>query len=211
MAQTQQYNTTSTNTEEKNSKLLKGVLIGAVIGGAVTMLDSTTRKSVASGGRGVKDSTVGLVTKVKDNPSEIKHDLQDRLKSAASVLKNAMSDAQSLYERVNEDVLPQVDEIRESASDIVSTAKETTEGVKDIGSQVAEAGSEVTGDSNDSLSSSSTNSASSNQNRSANSQSGSANTGSSAGTGTATLNPKSADTVAASPKGDIPGNRTRRK
>ncbi|MBM7579617.1 YtxH domain-containing protein [Jeotgalibacillus terrae] len=185
----QNYNTKNDN----SSKLLMGVLVGAAVGAAIALLDSNTREQVKTGSKNVGSSTSGFVRNVKDNPGEFKNDLSGRFQSAVSTLKNAMSEAQSLYEKVNEDVVPQVEAIRESASDIVDTAKEATEDAKDIGGQVADAGSEVKeGVSSSAGSTGSTGSSSSNDS-------------------VVQLNKKSQNTVDASPQGDIPGDVGRNK
>ncbi|MGM0752673.1 MAG: YtxH domain-containing protein [Bacillota bacterium] len=163
MAQTVPYNTQTSNTAnanrmngtsgEKNSKLLKGMVVGAVVGGAVAMLDKTTRKRVSSRTSNVKDSTMGMVAKVRENPSGIMNDWQDRLKTASTVLKEAINDAQSLYEKVNDDVIDQVNQVKEDSSEIIATTKEAAEELKEIGGKVKEAGEEVTGDSTSSVNS----------------------------------------------------------
>ncbi|MBM7649480.1 gas vesicle protein [Bacillus ectoiniformans] len=129
-----------------NSKLLTGMMIGAVVGGAVALLDTNTRNKVTSSTRGVKDSTVNMVTKVKENPGEVKNDFQERFKNASAVLKEAISEAQDLYEKVNKDVIEPVSQVTEDSNNILSTAQEATEDLKGIGSKVKEAGAEVTAD-----------------------------------------------------------------
>ncbi|RIW28764.1 YtxH domain-containing protein [Bacillus salacetis] len=151
MTQTVSYNNSgvSTNQEEKNGKLVKGMVLGAVVGGAIAMLDSTTRQKVVSNTKNVKDSTMDMVGQVKEDPSGVKHDLQDRLKSASSVLKEAIHDAQNLYEKVNEDIMGQVNQVKDESTDILSTAKEATSDLKDIGGKVKEAGEEVMDENHD--------------------------------------------------------------
>lgn len=136
---------------EKNGKLLKGMVVGAVVGGALAMLDKTTRKRVSSRTSNVKDSTMGMVAKVRENPSGVMNDWQDRLKTASTVLKDAINDAQSLYEKVNDDVIDQVNQVKEDSSEIIATTKEAAEELKDIGGKVKEAGEEVTGESTSSV------------------------------------------------------------
>lgn len=145
MTQTVSYNNTnvSPNEEEKNGKLVKGMVLGAVVGGALAMLDSTTRQKVTSNTKSMKDSTMDMVGQVRNDPSGVKSDLQDRLSSAQSVLKEAINDAQNLYEKVNGDIVGQVNQVKEESSEILSTAKEATSDLKDIGGKVKEAGEEV--------------------------------------------------------------------
>lgn len=143
------YNNLSTTTEnDNNGKLLRGMVIGAVIGGALSMLDSTTRNKVTETTKNMKDSTMDMYSQVKNNPSEVKDDLQERLKSASSVLKEAISDAQNLYEKVNENIILPVTMVKDESSEILSHAKEATTELKDIGGKVKEAGEEVKGGSN---------------------------------------------------------------
>jgi gas vesicle protein len=158
---TQTSNTTNTTAMngicgEKNGKLLKGMVVGAVVGGALAMLDKTTRKRVSSRTSNVKDSTMGMVAKVRENPSGVMNDWQDRLKTASTVLKDAITDAQSLYEKVNDDVIDQVNQVKEDSSEIIATTKEAGKELKDIGGKVREAGEEVTGDTTSSVNSSQT-------------------------------------------------------
>lgn len=163
MTQTVPYHTETRNTDtmngtsgEKNGKLLKGMVVGAVVGGALAMLDKTTRKRVASNTSTMKDSTMGMVAKVKEDPSGVMNDWQDRLKTASTVLKEAINDAQSLYEKVNDDVIDQVNQVKDNSSELIATTKEAAEELKDIGGKVREAGEEVTeGSSPDSPSSAS--------------------------------------------------------
>ncbi|MFY0743025.1 YtxH domain-containing protein [Solibacillus silvestris] len=143
------YNNLSTPTEnDNNGKLLRGMIIGAVIGGALSMLDSNTRNKVTETTKNMKDTTMDMYSQVKNNPTEVKDDLQERLKSASSVLKEAISDAQKLYEKVNENIILPVTLVKDESSEILSHAKEATTDLKDIGGKVKEAGEEVKGSSN---------------------------------------------------------------
>lgn len=133
----------SLNEEEKNGKLVKGMVWGALVGGALAMLDSTTRQKVASNTKSMKDSTMEMVGQVKNDPSGVKSDLQERMKSAVTILKEAINDAQNLYEKVNEDIVGQVNQVKDGSTEILSSAKEATSDLKDIGEKVKEAGEEV--------------------------------------------------------------------
>ncbi|MFI8686036.1 YtxH domain-containing protein [Rossellomorea sp. NPDC077527] len=160
MTQPVPYETGTRNTtkvkSQRNGKLVKGMVVGAVVGGAIAMLDKTTRKNVTSRTSDMKDSTMDMIEKVKENPSGVVNDWQDRLKSATGVLKEAISDAQSLYEKVNDDVIDQVNQIKDDSSEMIATTKEAAEELKDIGGKVKEAGEEVTGESENMTSSTST-------------------------------------------------------
>ncbi|MBN8209126.1 YtxH domain-containing protein [Bacillus sp. NTK071] len=137
---------TTTVNQEKNGKLVKGILVGAIVGGAVAMLDSTTRNNVRSTAGNVKSSSKGFYTRVKENPNEVKDDWMDRIQSASTVLKEAMNDAQSLYEKVNDEVVEQVNQVKEDSTEVLSSAREAGEDLKDIGSKVKDAGHEVSGE-----------------------------------------------------------------
>ena len=142
------YNDVSTTENENNGKLLKGMVLGAIIGGALTLLDSTTRNKVTTTTKNMKDSTLDMYSHVKNNPSEVKDDLQERLKSASSVLKEAISDAQNLYEKVNENIIIPVSTVKEESSEILAQAKEAKTDLKVISGKVKEAGEEVIDSSN---------------------------------------------------------------
>ncbi|WP_233549492.1 YtxH domain-containing protein [Lysinibacillus yapensis] len=149
MTQTATYmNKSRTKENEKNGKLLKGVVMGAVIGGAIAMLDSNTRNKVTSKTKNMKESTMDMYSQVRNNPTEVKNDLQERMKSASSVLKEAINDAQNLYAKVNENILEPVNQVKEESSEILSSAKEASTDLKDIGGKVKEAGEEVLDGSN---------------------------------------------------------------
>lgn len=149
MTPTTTYNNVSTTNEsEENRKILKCMVIGAVIGGALALLDSNTRNKVTATTKNMKDSTMDMYSQVKNNPSDVKNDLQERLKSASSVLKEAIRDAQNLYEKVNENIIVPVSIVKEESSEILSSAKEATTDLKEIGGKVKEAGEEVIDGSN---------------------------------------------------------------
>lgn len=149
MTPTTTYNNVSTTNEsEENGKILKCMVIGAVIGGALALLDSNTRNKVTATTKNMKDSTMDMYSQVKNNPSDVKNDLQERLKSASSVLKEAIRDAQNLYEKVNENIIVPVSIVKEESSEILSSAKEATTDLKEIGGKVKEAGGEVIDGSN---------------------------------------------------------------
>jgi gas vesicle protein len=129
---------------EKNSKLLKGVILGGIIGGALTLLDSSTRNKVKTTAVDLKDSSMDMISQVKENPGELKEQMVQRFKDASNTLKEAISEAQNLYQVVNEDVLGKVNEVKDISSDALSTAMDATGELKEISSKVVEAGSKLT-------------------------------------------------------------------
>jgi len=123
-----------------NSKLMKGVLIGATIGGVLAMLDSNTRSKLKDTAVNVKDTSMNVITEVKNNPTDVKESMMSSFKEASSILKEAISDAQNLYQRLNEDVFSKMGDVKALSNEALNTASKATEGLKDIGSKVKEAG-----------------------------------------------------------------------
>ncbi|WP_180955556.1 YtxH domain-containing protein [Bacillus sp. V33-4] len=171
---------------EKNSKLLKGIILGGIIGGAVALMDSPTRNKVKGTVSGLKDSSMQMYEEVKQNPGEVKDQMINQFKHASNTLKEAIRDAQSLYEKVNEDVFSRVGEVKEISNDAMSTAKQAKSELMGIGSKVVEAGSEIIENPVNAANSGSNNNM---RNSSSNSNSGmsnSSNTGSSSTSSTST-------------------------
>lgn len=158
MEQNNTYNTTNTTTalrsdygqnvdmnydNGQNSKLMKGIVIGGIIGGALAMLDTSTRTKVKTKAMDLKDSSANLISEVRENPGDVKENMINQFKSASNTLKDAIKDAQSLYQRVNEDVFGNMDVVKEVSTEAMSTAKDAKSELADIGSKVKEAGSEL--------------------------------------------------------------------
>ncbi|WP_368504916.1 YtxH domain-containing protein [Alkalihalophilus sp. As8PL] len=132
---------------EKGGSLVKGIVIGAAVGAAVAMLDPKTRNRVTTATSDMKDQTMDMYTKVKENPEEVKTDVQARIQSASAVLKEAITEAKDLYERVNGDIKEQINDVKEDSMDIVNQAQELKDDVKDIGGKVAQVKDEINPDS----------------------------------------------------------------
>ena len=62
-----------------------------------------------------------------------------------NVLKEALSDAQKLYERINEDLFSKMGDFKAVSSDALSTVKGAKDDLKQIGSKIVDAGSELKG------------------------------------------------------------------
>ena len=114
----------STRTRSRSGKLMKGIMLGAAVGGAIAMLDSGTRRRVATKTTSWKDSTMGMVDRVREDPSGVMNDWQGRLKSASAVLKDAINDAQSLYERVSDDI---IEPVKEQSSELIASTKDAAD------------------------------------------------------------------------------------
>lgn len=140
----QMRSTQVTAADENNSKLLKGIILGGMIGGALTLLDSTTRNQVKGKAVGLKDCSKDMFVQVKENPGEVKDQMVSQFKSAADTLKQAISDAQNLYERVNEDIFGKVNKVMDASNEAMSAASGVKSELADIGLKVKEAGSELT-------------------------------------------------------------------
>ncbi|USK31739.1 YtxH domain-containing protein [Bacillus sp. F19] len=131
--------------DKNNSKLVKGILAGAVVGGLVTLFDRKTRNQVKDSAVNLKDSSLDVFTQVKENPGEVKNQMVSQFKSAADSLKDAINEAKKLYDRLNEDVMDNVNDAVQISNDTLSTAKDAQKDLASIGSKVKEAGSELTG------------------------------------------------------------------
>ncbi|MBY6035247.1 hypothetical protein KUV80_01185 [Fictibacillus nanhaiensis] len=129
---------------EQNSKLLKGIVIGGLIGGALALIDYNTRSKVKNTAVGLKDSSNKMITDVRENPGEVKDQMITQFKSAARTLKEAINDAQELYERVNEGVFGNINTLKEISNDAFSTVKEARGELSHISSKLKEAGTELT-------------------------------------------------------------------
>ncbi|MED1205892.1 YtxH domain-containing protein [Heyndrickxia acidicola] len=129
--------------QSSNSKLLKGIMIGGAVGALIAMLDSSTRNKMKETAMDIKDSSMDMISHVKDNPGEVKEQMMQRFKTAAATLKDAMNDLQHLYENVNEGIFGKVNDVKDISKDALSSVKYMTEDLKEIGSKFAEAGSEL--------------------------------------------------------------------
>jgi gas vesicle protein len=128
----------------QNSKLLKGIVIGGLVGGALALIDHNTRTKVKSTAVGIKDSSSKMITEVKQNPGDVKDQMISQFKTATNTLKEAITDAQELYQRLNKDVSGNINMIKEISNETFSTAKEARGELNNISSKLKEAGTEIT-------------------------------------------------------------------
>jgi gas vesicle protein len=135
--------TQSTIETQTNSKLLKGILIGGLVGGALTLLDSNTRNKVKRSAVLLKDNSMNMIEQVKENPGEVKEQMVSGVKGATETIKEAINDVETLYETVNEDVVGKVSEVKDISTNALGTAKEATNELKDISSKVVVAGKQL--------------------------------------------------------------------
>jgi gas vesicle protein len=128
----------------QNSKLLKGIVIGGLVGGALALIDYNTRTKVKNTAVGLKDSSSKMITEVKQNPGEVKDQMISQFKTASNTLKEAITDAQQLYERLNKDVFGNINTLKEISNDVFATTKEARGDFNNITSKLKDAGTEMT-------------------------------------------------------------------
>lgn len=130
------------------SKLITGMVAGALIGAAAVMLDSSARRKVIDTTTEMKDSTVKLADEVRNDPQGTKDQIMERVEAASNVLKNTVNDLQGLYDKANEEVFDHVKDVKEDVEKTISSAKEIGEELQEVGSHLGEAKEEITGESN---------------------------------------------------------------
>lgn len=128
----------------QNSKLLKGIVIGGLVGGALALIDYNTRTKVKNTAVGLKDSSSKMITEVKQNPGDVKDQMISQFKTASNTLKEAITDAQQLYERLNKDVFGNINTLKEISNDVFATTKEARGDLNNITSKLKDAGTEMT-------------------------------------------------------------------
>ncbi|MGG5252232.1 hypothetical protein ACQYAD_01645 [Neobacillus sp. SM06] len=130
---------------EKNSMLMKGIVIGGLIGGVFSLIDAKTRTQLKETAVDLKTTSQKMLSGVKENPSEMKEQMVSQFNQVTNVLKEALSDAQKLYERLNEDLFSKMGDFKAVSSDALSTVKGAKDDLKQIGSKIVDAGSELKG------------------------------------------------------------------
>lgn len=126
---------------ERNSMLMRGVVIGGLVGGVFSLIDAKTRNQLKETAVDLKSTSKSLLNGVKENPSEMKEQMVSQFTQVTNVLKEVMGDAQKLYERLNEDLFSKMGNIKEVSSDALSTVKGAKDDLKQIGYKLADAGS----------------------------------------------------------------------
>lgn len=104
------------------NKFLKGILCGAVVGGALTMLDRKTRDSVMNKTRYIRNE----IQYYSKNREELKTNIEHQITKWKSVYDQFSSDAMYLTEKVNEakEITPQVKTLLTYTKDAFSQSKE---------------------------------------------------------------------------------------
>ncbi|TQR19327.1 YtxH domain-containing protein [Psychrobacillus vulpis] len=104
------------------SKLLKGIVYGALVGGALTMMDRKTRDSVASKTRYVGNQ----IQYYCKNRQELKTTIEEQVTKWKSLYDQFASDATYLSQKVNEvkEITPQVKTLLTETKDAFVQSKE---------------------------------------------------------------------------------------
>lgn len=104
------------------NKFIKGIICGAVVGGALTMLDRKTRDSVMNKARYMRNE----IQYYSKNREELKTNIQQQITKWKSVYDQFSSDATYLSEKVKEarEITPQVKTILTDTKDAFSQSKD---------------------------------------------------------------------------------------
>ncbi|WP_419959659.1 YtxH domain-containing protein [Psychrobacillus sp. BM2] len=104
------------------NKFVKGIIYGAVVGGALTMLDRKTRDSVMNKTRYIRNE----IQYYSKNREELKTNIEQQVAKWKSVYDQFSSDATYLTEKVKEakEITPQVKTILTDTKDTFSQSKE---------------------------------------------------------------------------------------
>jgi gas vesicle protein len=134
----------ATVASEGRNWILPGILIGGIIGGALALRDSNTREKVVDNAVGLKDTSVDMLTQLKENPKETVNELMDQFRTASSTLQEAMNEALDIYQMVTKQLTElknpgSITENLSNVSNIVNVAKEAKEKAADAVSKVTEA------------------------------------------------------------------------
>lgn len=130
---------------DRNGMLFKGMMLGAVIGGVFTLIDSSTRSRLKETAYDIKSTSQRVLNEAKENPGEMKEQMVSQFTEVTNVLKEVITDAQNLYERLNEDVFSRMSEMKEVSSGALGSVKDMKDDLKQIGSKIVDAGSELKG------------------------------------------------------------------
>lgn len=100
-----------------NSKFLKGVLWGAVAGGALSLLDRTTRQIVLK----KCQRTAGKVTYYVKHPVEAVENVKESTQRLRTTIEEVGSDVTFLSEKINElrEITPQVTDIVKETKEVL--------------------------------------------------------------------------------------------
>lgn len=115
--------------------LVRGILLGAVVGGALALLSSSNRQNTKQSLTTAKSSVGGLVSEVAKDPSGKASQVIDQVKSASGIIQEVATDVQNVYEKV----AGEVDTVKEDVNKVVGTAQEAKSDLQSIGEKVVDA------------------------------------------------------------------------
>ncbi|MCT4781231.1 MULTISPECIES: hypothetical protein [Exiguobacterium] len=115
--------------------LLTGMLLGAAIGGLLTLLSSSSRQNTKQSLRGAKDSVSTLASTIKEDPSGKASQVINQVKSASSIIQEVASDVQNVYDKVN----TELETVKTDASSVKDTVNEAKGDLNSISNKVVEA------------------------------------------------------------------------
>ena len=111
------------------SKFWKGVLFGAIAGGAISLLDRDTRKSVIEGCQ----KTTGKITYYAKHPQEAANQLKESTRKIRNTIEEVGEEVAFIAERIDElkEMTPQVtDFVKETKDTFIEKTDETEAEIK---------------------------------------------------------------------------------
>ncbi|MGG4382989.1 YtxH domain-containing protein [Priestia megaterium] len=93
----------------KRNKLVEGIVIGAIIGGAVSLFDKETRSSVIQGSKKLKDKTTTLI----QHPELVTDTVKEKYETIRTTIEQISEDVSFIAGKVEKlkETTPQVMEI----------------------------------------------------------------------------------------------------
>ncbi|MGF9892839.1 YtxH domain-containing protein [Priestia megaterium] len=93
----------------KRNKLVEGIVIGAIIGGAVSLFDKETRSSVLQGSKKLKDKTTTLI----QHPELVTDTVKEKYETIRTTIQQVSEDVSFVAGKVEKlkETTPQVMEI----------------------------------------------------------------------------------------------------
>ncbi len=104
------------------TKFFKGIMYGAILGGALTLLDRKTRDGVMNKSRVIRNE----ISYYNQNRDELKTTIEEQVNKWKNVYEQFSSDAKYLSNKVNEvkEITPQVKTLLAETKDTFSHSKE---------------------------------------------------------------------------------------
>ncbi|KRD92803.1 hypothetical protein [Priestia megaterium] len=93
----------------KRNKLVEGIVIGAIIGGTVSLFDKETRSSVIQGSKKLKDKTITLI----QHPELVTDTVKEKYETIRTTIEQVSEDVSFVAGKVEKlkETTPQVMEI----------------------------------------------------------------------------------------------------